>query len=204
MFTGLIEAVGQVRSFVPQGGLHRLWLTAKWPDDDAAALGDSVAVNGCCLTVVAVEHLDDGGQALVFELSSETIARTAFGALGAAQPVNLERAAKLGQRLGGHLVTGHVDGTGQLLAMQESGGAFDVTYAVPADLEPELVVKCSVAIDGVSLTVNALPPGLLQVTLIPHTVAHTQLLHGGPGKQVNLETDLVAKHIRRLAQFVGR
>lgn len=204
MFTGLVEANGTVDTFAAQGGLHRLSVTVLWPDDDVTGLGDSVAVNGCCLTVVAHTHAADGRQTLTFELSPETLARTAFGALAAGQAVNLERAARLGQRLGGHLVSGHVDGTGQLLAVVDSGGAFDVTYAVPAELEPELVVKGSVAIDGVSLTVNALPPGQLQVTLIPHTVAHTQLLQGGVGKAVNLETDLVAKHIRRLAQFAAR
>ncbi|MBM4341907.1 MAG: riboflavin synthase [Deltaproteobacteria bacterium] len=204
MFTGLIEALGQVVGFEPAAGVHRLTLAARWPDDEPTARGDSVAVNGCCLTAVACQRGPDGAERLVFELSAETVARTAFGAVRSGESVNLERAARIGQRLGGHLVTGHVDGTATLLAIHPSGGAFDVTYAVPADLEPELVVKGSVALDGVSLTVNALPPGRLQVTLIPHTVAHTQLLQGGAGKTVNVETDLIAKHMRRLAILAAR
>jgi riboflavin synthase len=149
------------------------------------------------LTVVA-QTGDEGGDLLEFELSHETLARTAFGDLRTGRRVNLERAMRLGDRLGGHLVSGHVDGVAVLEAVAAHDGAWDLTYAVPQGFEAELVVKGSVAIDGVSLTVNGLPPGRVQVTLIPHTVAHTQLLDGDPGKRVHLETDLLAKHVRRL------
>ncbi len=200
MFTGLIEAVGEVTQRQPQGTGARVVVTVCWPDGAPTGIGDSIAVNGCCLTVVAIAP-QDNGERLTFELSHETLRCTALGDALVGAPVNCERAARLGDRLGGHLVTGHIDGVGTVCAIDDRAGAWDVTYSVPDDLAPELVVKGSVAIDGVSLTVNALPEGQLQVTLIPHTVAHTQLLHGGIGKRIHLETDLVAKHVRRLVEL---
>lgn len=201
MFTGLIEALGRVTSWTPQGEGARLTLAVAWPSDsEAPKIGDSVAVNGCCLTVIEVGAAPLV-QVLSFDLSHETLACTAFAAIKPGDRVNCERAMRLGDRLGGHLVTGHVDGVAKLVDIQERQGAWDLTYAVPALLEAELVVKGSVAIDGVSLTVNALPTGKLQVTIIPHTASHTQLLSGGAGKAVHLETDLLAKHVRRLVQL---
>ena len=209
MFTGLIETLGQVVAFDPLvvGTGARLTVDAVWPDRPGeiscaplVQLGDSIAVNGCCLTAVSAV-VQAVGTRLTFDLSHETLRLTAFGTLTRGDEVNCERAARLGDRLGGHLVTGHVDGLGRRLAVIARGGAWDVTYAVPTALEAELVVKGSVAIDGVSLTVNALPPGQLQVTLIPHTVGHTQLLAGDGEKPVHLETDLLAKHVRRLVEL---
>ncbi|MBI5611220.1 MAG: riboflavin synthase [Deltaproteobacteria bacterium] len=197
MFTGLIEGMGRVHAWHKQAEFARLELVANLGDDVPPQLGDSIAVNGCCLTVVACAPATDGWL-LAFELSHETLALTAFGKLQPGDRVNLERAMRLGDRLGGHIVTGHVDGLGQRVAVVENDGAFDVTYAVPAELEPELVQKGSVAIDGVSLTVNRLWPGHFLVTLIPHTVAHTQLLDGELGRDVHLETDVLAKNVRRL------
>lgn len=201
MFTGLIETMGRVAAWTPVGEGARLTLAVAWSNDTHEPLiGDSVAVNGCCLTVVEVGTAPLV-QLLGFDLSHETMARTAFGRVKPGELVNCERAMRLGDRLGGHLVSGHVDGVAQLLAVVTREGAWDLTYAAPESLEPELVVKGSVAIDGVSLTINALPPGQLQVTIIPHTAAHTQLLTGGAGKSVHIETDLLAKHVRRLLQF---
>lgn len=203
MFTGLIESVGTVTAWQPSAEAARLQVCVAWPSGvtrQSTQLGDSVAVNGCCLTVVALVP-DGDGERLDFELSHETLARTALDALRPASRVNLERAMRLGDRLGGHMVSGHVDGVAQLVGVAVREGAWDLTYAVPAALEPELVIKGSVALDGVSLTINALPQGHLQVTLIPHTVAHTQLLDGGTGKRVHIETDLIAKHVRRLVEM---
>ncbi len=203
MFTGLIEAMGRVTSWTPQGEGARLTMAVAWPSDTKEpAIGDSVAVNGCCLTVVEVGAAPLV-QVLAFDLSHETLACTAFASIKPGERLNCERAMCLGDRLGGHLVTGHVDGVAKLIDIAVREGAWDLTYSVPASLEAELVVKGSVALDGVSLTVNALPPGKLQVTIIPHTASHTQLIAGGAGKAVHIETDLLAKHVRRLVQLGG-
>ena len=201
MFTGLIEAMGTLTAWQPQGGGARMVLRAQWPEGDAAQLniGDSVACNGACLTVVSVVAQDAALQ-LGFDLSHETLALTGFADLQPGDPVNLERALRLGDRLGGHLVTGHVDGLGHLAQKIDRGDAWDLLYKVPASLEPEIVHKGSLAIDGVSLTVNGTPPGHVAVTIIPHTATHTQLLWGEVGKRVHLETDLLAKHVRRLLE----
>lgn len=207
MFTGLIEALAVVEAQTPlAGGGSRLLLQVQWPlvggEPRATALGDSIAVNGCCLT--AIERTEAGAaERLLFELSHETLQRTAFAHLKPGQRVNVERALRVGDRLGGHIVSGHVDGVGELVEVLDRGDFYDLRFAVPAELEPELVEKGSVAVDGVSLTVNATPPGGFWVTIIPHTAEHTQLLQGGAGKRVHLETDLLAKHVRRLLQFVA-
>ncbi len=202
MFTGIIEHVGRVVAIRSQGGDARVSVAASWPDAvvPGVALGDSVAVNGTCLTVVhfACEgdtvHLD-------FDASHETLAKTSLGSLAAGARVNLERALRVGDRLGGHWVTGHVDATGTLAQIDRNGEAWDVSYRMPKQLEPELVQKGSICIDGVSLTVNRVWAQHFSVTLIPHTVAHTQLLEGGAGKRVNLETDIVGKYLRRFVQL---
>lgn len=206
MFTGLIEALATVTDHTPlAGGGSQLRLSVRWPLVEGSArptgLGDSVAVNGCCLTVIERTE-DDGKESLLFALSHETLQRTAFGLQKPGSRVNVERALRMGDRLGGHLVSGHVDGLGQLLEITPRGDFVDLRYGLPPALEPELVEKGSIAVDGVSLTVNAVPPGGFVVTIIPHTAEHTQLLDGGAGKQVHLETDLLAKHVRRLLQFV--
>lgn len=201
MFTGLIEATGTLAAWEPQGGGARMTLEVRWPEGAAAAvqIGDSVACNGACLTVVA-QRVQGEVLQLGFDLSHETLALTGFGDLQPGDPINLERALRLGDRLGGHIVTGHVDGLGSLVRKIDRGDAWDLLYAVPASLEPEIVLKGSLAIDGVSLTVNGTPPGHVTVTIIPHTATHTQLLWGLEGKRVHLETDLLAKHVRRLVQ----
>jgi len=201
MFTGLIEAMGTLTAWRPQGGGARMVIRGAWPQGEAARLsiGDSVAVNGACLTVVEVVP-DQPALQLGFDLSHETLALTGFADLQPGDPVNLERALRLGDRLGGHLVTGHVDGLGCLVQKIDRGDAWDLLYAVPPNLAPEIVHKGSLAIDGVSLTVNGTPPGHATVTIIPHTATHTQLLWGREGKRVHLETDLLAKHVRRLLQ----
>lgn len=202
MFTGLIESVATIADVVASGDGARLKLHVRWPDGDATTLGDSVAVNGCCLTVVAADYKD--GETLEFELSHETLARTCFGALLAGERCNVERALRLGDRLGGHMVTGHVDGTATLIERTDRAGAWDLVYELPEELELDVVEKGSITLDGVSLTVNATPAGRAAVTIIPHTAAHTQLLDGPIGKRVHVETDVIAKHVRRLVQVYDR
>lgn len=204
MFTGIIETVGEIRRISRSGQSAKLVVQAQWRDGvhPGVGLGDSVAVCGVCLTVVAFE-VAEGGVRLDFDVSHETLDKTGLGAFGAGSKVNLERALRVGDRLGGHWVTGHVDGVGSLQRAVQRADYWDLEYAMPAELEPELVQKGSIAIDGVSLTVNRVFPGGFAVTVIPHTVSWTTLLDGGVGKRVNLETDVLAKYIRRLAETVG-
>ncbi len=205
MFTGIIETLGTIVAVEGHGqDGARIGVRAKLAGDGrpAVALGDSVAVNGVCLTAVAMAQRGASVE-VAFDVSHETMARTGFGALRRGDRVNIERALRLGDRLGGHWVTGHVDGLGTLDAIEARADATDLRYAVPAALEPEVVEKGSIAIDGVSLTVNEVWPGGLRVTIIPHTAQWTQLLDGGQGKRVHLETDIIAKHIRRLATFAA-
>lgn len=202
MFTGLVETVGMLTALKLENGGARLTLDVKWPEPEPQTrLGDSVAVNGACLTVVAIELGPDGLQTLEFDLSHETLALTTFGALQPPEPCNLERAMKLGDRLGGHIVTGHVDGLGTLVQKTAHPAGWDLVFALPETLLPEVVQKGSICVDGVSLTVNHVEGSGIGVTIVPHTVAHTQLLHGLVGKKVHIETDILAKHVRRLAQF---
>lgn len=203
MFTGIIEAIGEVVSVVKTTEDARIRASVAWPEREqpGVKLGDSVAINGTCLTVVNIESQASGRTTLDFDASHETLALTSLAALRGGVQVNMERALRVGDRLGGHWVTGHVDGVGTLTAVQRTGEAWDLSYRMPKSLEPEVVQKGSICIDGVSLTVNRVWPAHFAVTLIPHTVAHTQLLHGGVGKVVNLESDIVAKYLRRFGQL---
>lgn len=187
MFTGLIQTLGVVREF----GAGRLVLDATWPDDhEPIAAGESVAVNGCCLTTI------EAG-ALVFELSPETLARTAFGKLIPGAVVNLERALRVGDRMGGHWVQGHVDGVGSLLAVSPHGAYTEFRFRIPAEGDRYLIDKGSITIDGISLTVVTPIDGEFAVWVIPHTLQHTNLKSARPGDAVNIEYDLVAKYLER-------
>lgn len=183
MFTGLVEEVGTVVHRA-QASLRVAAVTVL----DHSALGDSIAVDGCCLTLVA---LGDGWWEA--DLSDETLARTTLGALAPGDPVNLERPLRLADRLGGHLVQGHVDAVGKVLA-----GAPDLTVRLPAPLVRYVVEKGSVAVDGVSLTVVDVADDAFTVAVVPHTAAVTTLGTKGSGAGVNLEVDLVAKYVERL------
>ena len=207
MFTGLVEAVGSVHAAAARPFGLQLSVHVRWPQPapaPATGIGDSIAVNGACLTVVEAPQVEDARELLTFELSHETLARTVLGDLRSGDPINLERALRWGDRLGGHLVTGHVDAVGLLRSATERAGCWDLAYDLPVALRGDVVGKGSIAIDGISLTVNAVTATGVLVTIIPHTVAHTQILYGAAGRSVHIETDLVGKHVRRLADLYLR
>ena len=195
MFTGLIEDVGLVRRLERAGGAARLTVATKLPLE-SIALGDSVAVNGACLTVVA-----RGGGELTFDASPETLERTTLGTLGNGAPVNLERALRLGDRLGGHIVTGHVDFIAAVSERREVAGNIVFGFRIPDQFACYLVAKGSVTIDGISLTVNAVFDSGFSVNIIPHTASMTTLNGLKPGGQVNIETDILGKYVERLLAF---
>jgi riboflavin synthase len=191
MFSGLVEAVGTVTAVVPEPPGVRLVIAASEIAADAA-LGDSICVSGCCLSVVRFS-----GDELEFQLGPETLARTTLGGLAAGGRVNLERSLRLSDRLGGHLVTGHVDGAGTLAERRDDGEWTTCRFAAGPQLLGQLASKGSVAIDGVSLTVVDVDAAGFGVALIPHTLSATTLGGLAVGDGVNLETDLVFKYVAR-------
>jgi riboflavin synthase len=197
MFTGIVEELGRVRAIVPNAGGARIEIDATTVLDDAT-IGASIAVNGCCLTVV---ELGDGHWAA--DAVVETLARTNLGALAPGDPVNLERPVRLADRLGGHLVQGHVDGTGSVRARApQPDGSELFGFDAPADVLRYVVHKGSITVDGISLTVAAVldEPDYqgFQIAVIPHTLAVTTLGARGAGALVNLEVDLIAKYVAGL------
>lgn len=198
MFTGLVEDLGTVLALDRRSDAVVVELApAKIPLHELA-LGESVCHDGACLTVTAVT--DRGYTVLA---GAETLARTTLGQWDVGTRVNLERSLRLGDRLGGHWVTGHIDGTGRLVERQDHGANLVLRYAPPAALLRYIVVKGSIAVAGVSLTVNAVDDESFSVAIIPHTAEHTTLGALGVGGQVNLEVDLLAKHVEKLLQGRG-
>ncbi len=191
MFTGLVESLGCVAAAVPEPPGLRLVVDAGRIAADAS-VGDSICTSGCCLSVVWIE-----GSQLAFQLGPETLSRTTLGGLKAGDPINLERSLELSDRLGGHLVTGHVDGMGRLASRVEEGDWITCRFEAPAPLLAQMAGKGSVAIDGVSLTVVDVSPTEFSVALIPHTLACTTLGSLAIGDRVNLETDIVFKYVDR-------
>ncbi len=193
MFTGIIAAIGQVGSVQPSEGDLRLNIaTQKWDLSDVK-LGDSIAVNGVCLTVVEMTSSQ-----LSFDVSKESLDRTSLGLAIAGSKVNLEKALAVGDRLGGHMVSGHVDGLGKVLQMETSARSVCFRVEVPPVLERYIAEKGSVCIDGVSLTVNNIGQGWFEVNIIPHTMQETIISDYKVGTQVNLEVDLIARYLERL------
>jgi riboflavin synthase len=192
MFTGIVEELGEVTAMTGLGDSVRLTVRGPKVLEDARH-GDSVAVNGVCLTVV-----DADGETFTADVMRETLDRSALGALAPGSPVNLERPMRLDGRLGGHLVQGHVDGTGRIEQRTASEHWEVVRISLPAELERYVVHKGSITVDGVSLTVAAVAPGEFTVSLIPTTLALTTLGRKGVGDPVNLEVDVVAKYVERL------
>ncbi|MGD9696905.1 MAG: riboflavin synthase [Thermoleophilia bacterium] len=198
MFTGLIEEGGRVLEVRPGGGGARLRIGAS-EVLGGLAIGDSVAVNGACLTVVELD-----GDGFAVDAVAETLRRTALGALAAGDRVNLERPMRLGDRLDGHIVQGHVDGVGTVRSIRPEGESAVLEIAPPAALLRYVVEKGSITVDGVSLTVAARLADAFTVALIPHTMAVTTLGPGAEGRAVNLEVDVVAKYVEALAAPYAR
>ena len=191
MFTGLVTAVGRAIEAAPTSGGVRLRIDAAGLALDDVAIGDSIAVNGACLTVVSLAD-----RTFDVELSRETIA--CIAALDAGAHVNLEKALRLSDRLGGHLVSGHVDGVGTVERVQPVGDNRVLEIAIADDLTRYVARKGSIAVNGVSLTVNEVSGNTFAVNLIPHTLASTNLAALAPGARVNVEIDLLARYVERL------
>ena len=193
MFTGIIEGVGRLAAREPRGGDVRFTFATGSLPFEHVQLGESIAVNGVCLTVVAF----DAGS-FQADASTETLALTTLGTLAEGAALNLERAMRPSDRLGGHLVSGHVDGIGRVLSVHDDARAQRWRFAAPAPLLKYVAKKGSICVDGVSLTVNAVDGEEFEVALIPHTVAHTRFAETAVGDAVNLEIDLVARYVERL------
>jgi len=192
MFTGLIEEVGRVLKIELKGSSAKIIVAAGFPADEVK-IGDSIAVNGACLTVV-----EKGSGAFTFDASPETIARTSFRNLKSGSPVNLERALRLSDRLAGHLVAGHVDCVAAISERREVSGNMLYVFRIPREFIKYVAEKGSVAIDGISLTVNAVALDTISVNIIPLTFARTTLAGKRVGDEVNIETDMLCKYIERL------
>jgi riboflavin synthase len=192
MFTGIVEGVGIVSSIIRSKGGLKISIRPEF--DIELRIGDSLAVNGVCLTVV------DSGRGVVFEISPETIKNTNLGGLKPRDRVNLERPLRLTDRLGGHIVTGHVDGVGTIMDKRQEGEYILYTFEVPREILRYIVKKGSVAVDGISLTVTGLNSRSFSVAIIPHTLAVTNIGDKGIGDKVNIEVDIIGKYIER---FMG-
>lgn len=202
MFTGIISALGTVRAITPQGTAlgggtdMRLVIAAPWPDISSVAMGASIACSGSCLTVVEM-----GADYFAVDVSAETLSKTTLGGWKIGTRVNLERALKMGDELGGHIVSGHVDGVGQAVSATPENGSTRWRFRVPVEIARFIAPKGSVAIAGVSLTVNEVDGEEFGVNIIPHTAAVTSFATLRPGADVNIEIDMLARYVARLAEF---
>lgn len=193
MFTGIIEALGQVSELNLRSKEWHLRVSCPALDFSDVKLGDSIAVNGCCLTVTDFDH-----QSFCADVSNETISLTTFRFLKSGSKVNLEKALTPRTRLGGHLVSGHVDGVGEIISLSEDGGSWRIDVRVPDELAKYIAQKGSVCIDGTSLTVNAVSGAVFGVNIIPHTQNATIIHTYRVGHQVNIEVDLISRYLERL------
>lgn len=191
MFTGIIEAVGQIRQIEQRDKGVRLTIASERLDFSDVAVGDSIAANGVCLTVTSLS-----GNAYTVDVSQESLNCT----VGLSEPgeVNLEKAMRLSDRLGGHLVSGHVDGVGEVVKFEPVGESHRLQIRAPRELARYIASKGSITVNGVSLTVNEIRDGIFSINLIPHTVEVTTLRHLQPGARVNLEVDMLARYVDRL------
>lgn len=196
LFTGLIEEKGTVRQLKMADSACDLSIEASLVSEDVS-IGDSIAINGCCLTVVTIDD-----KLLTFQAGSETLGRTNLGQLEPESQVNLERSLQVGQRMGGHYVSGHVDGLGAVDERNDDGEWAEFWFRVPADLAKQLAPKGSVTVDGISLTIVNVESDRFSVALIPHTLDVTTLGSRKVGDQVNIETDVLAKYVQ--AQLAGQ
>jgi len=200
VFTGIVTAIGDISAVAPRDGGHDMRVTVAAPPAFLAAhggteIGASIACSGCCLTVTGL-----GMDFFTLDVSAETIGRTALGAWQPGTRINLERSMRLGDELGGHLVSGHVDGLGRVMQTQLESGSLRLRIEVPPPLHRFIAEKGSVAIDGVSLTVNDVAGQSFGVNVIPHTAAHTTLGLRTPGDTVHIEIDMLARYVARLRE----
>jgi riboflavin synthase len=195
MFTGIIEERGEVVAWEPGTDAARITVRAPLAVSDARH-GDSISVSGVCLTVV-----DQGADWFTADVMAESIAMSTFGAIAVGAAVNIERAAQVGDRLGGHIVQGHVDGTATVLSLDDGSAWRVVRFALAPDLAPLVARKGSIAVDGISLTVSAVGRDWFEVSLIPETLSATTLGAKAIGDSVNIETDILARHVARLHEF---
>jgi riboflavin synthase len=198
MFTGIISAIGRISSVDRQDGQARFGLAADELDMAGVQLGDSIAVNGVCLTVI---EFDAAGFSA--DLSRETLELTTLGQADVGTSVNLERALALGDSLGGHMVTGHVDGVGVVKSVTPDAGSVRLTIEAPEQLARYIAQKGSVCIDGVSLTVNGVDGAVFELMIVPHTQLATIIEQYEPGTLVNLEIDMIARYLERLMQYTS-
>lgn len=193
MFTGIVQTVGRIARLEPRGGDVRLHVDTAGLDLADVQLGDSIAVSGVCLTAVGLE-----ARGFAADVSNETLSLTTLGQLEAGDPVNLEKALRLADRLGGHLVSGHVDGVGKVVSVTPDARSQRWTFEVPVNLARYIAAKGSICIDGTSLTVNEVAGTRFGVNLIPHTVEHTAFHAKRAGDAVNIEVDVIARYVERL------
>jgi riboflavin synthase len=193
MFTGIIEAIGRVESLEDHGGDRRLRINAGTLDLAQAAIGDSIAVNGVCLTAVEL-----GSGHFAADVSRESLSLTTLGELGSGSKVNLEQALRLSTPLGGHLVSGHVDGVGTVLDIRQDARSWRLQIHAPGELARYIAVKGSICVDGTSLTVNTVKGAVFDLNIVPHTLSATIIGDYRVGTRVNLEVDLIARYLERL------
>jgi riboflavin synthase len=198
MFTGIVTGLGEVRAVAPlgEGTDMRLVIGAPWPDTAAIPIGASISCSGCCLTAIEV-----GPDWFAVTASAETLSKTTLGDWRPGTRVNLERPLRVGDELGGHIVAGHVDGLGEVLSASPDHGSTRWRFRVPDALARYIAPKGSVAVDGVSLTVNEVQGAVFGVNIIPHTADVTTFGHLRPGDPVNIEIDTVARYVARLTEF---
>ena len=193
MFTGIIESIGSIRALTPKGGDIRVSIDTGKLDLSDVKLGDSIAINGVCLTAVELP-----GNGFAADVSRETLDCTAFNDLKSGSRVNLEKALTPTTRLGGHLVSGHVDGVGEVISREENARAIEFVIRAPKELAKYIAHKGSITVDGTSLTVNSVNGAEFSLTIIPHTLSETIMGDYRPGRRVNLEVDLLARYLERL------
>jgi len=196
MFTGIVKAIGRIDNKDIESGEGRLKINTADLDISNVQLGDSIAVCGCCLTVIRID--EDGFAA---DVSRETLELTTLGGLAEGSPVNLEPALTLQEPLGGHLVTGHVDGIGEVVSIEPNPQSIELKVRVPEHLARYVAKKGSICIDGISLTVNSVDHADVGLTIVPHTMEETIISEYQPGTRINIEVDIIARYVERISQY---
>lgn len=201
MFTGIITDIGTIEKIEPRDDTR--FTIASSYDPDGIALGASICCSGCCLTVTSVEARSSGGSAFTVDVSAESLSKTTLGSWVEGTRINLERALKAGDELGGHIVSGHVDGVAKVVSLKDEGGSRRFTFEVPAALARFIAPKGSVCLNGTSLTVNEVEDNTFGVNLIPHTLQVTTWGLARVGDHINLEIDMLARYVARLTESIS-